>query len=147
MKLLLGVCLVFPFISFAQNIQIDSCGLNNDSRLTKYEVDYFNEALDNQCCDSLELASCRILFLSGNLGFQASSKQHFFQSSGKPWFDQDDYPSMELIVLRSDERMLLPEYDAVLVTWSKIKCTEKMRKRFIANAIKNASRTENQPTE
>ena len=131
----------------AQNIQIDSCGLDNNSSLSSFEVEYFKIALGQYNIDTLALSDYRILFLSGNLGTKASSKQHFFESSGKPWFDQDDYPSMELIVLTNEERKLLPEYDAILVTWSKIKCTEKMRKRFLANAIKNASPTENQPTE
>ena len=147
MKLYSYFILLFPLIVKSQDVQIDSCGIDNNSRLTSYEITYFEKALRNKFHDSVDLSDYRILFLHGNFGAHGSSKQHFFGKSGKPWFSENDYPSMELIVLTNEERKLLPEYDAILVTWSKIKCTEKMRKRFLANAIKNASPTENQPTE
>ena len=147
MKVFFSFLLVIPWISLSQNIQIDSCGLDNHSSLSSFEVEYFKIALEKYNIDTLALSDYRILFLHGNFGAHGSSKQHFFESSGKPWFSENDYPAMELIVLTNEERKRLPEYDAILVTWSKIKCTEKMRKRFLANAIKNASPTENQPTE
>lgn len=142
MKVFFSFLLIIPWISLSQNIQIDSCGLDNSARLNRFEVDYFKIGLGHQNIDTRALSDYRILFLSGNLGIKASSKQHFFESSGKVWFSENDFPSMELIVLTNEEQKRIPEYDAILVTWSKIKCTEKMRKRFLANAINHASQTD-----
>lgn len=142
MKLILFILLVIPLTSAAQDVQIDSCGLDNNSRLSTFEVDYFRAALGKEHIDTLELSSFRVLFLSGNWGAQASSKKHFFENTGKPLFFRNDYPSMELIVLTDKERKKLPEFDALLVTWSKIKCTEKNRKRFINNALINSSQVD-----
>lgn len=69
--------LFFSSQLFGQKIQIDSCGLNNDSRLNNYEVEYFKEAHDYQHNNSLDLVNYRILFLPGNMGSRGSSNNIF----------------------------------------------------------------------
>ncbi|MFM9945619.1 MAG: hypothetical protein ACKVQB_10355, partial [Bacteroidia bacterium] len=47
-RLLLIFTIFLPTILFGQKIIIDSCGLDNDKKLNKYESDYFNKALEKQ---------------------------------------------------------------------------------------------------
>lgn len=135
--IILLASLLIHLTSFSQTTIIDSCGLNNDAALNSNEVLYFNEAFkERSVAEHFNFQDKRILFTSGNWAAMSSSKQHFFESSGKSRYVDGTFPSMQLIVLTGAEKKQFDNHDAILVTWSKLPVSEKNRKKFILNAKK-----------
>ncbi len=134
---LLFLLLFLGNASFAQDILIDSCGINDHSILNEYEVVYFKTALTERGVDSTtELMNKRILFLSGNYGYYHYSKSEFFAKQGKSYYEEKEnpYPQMQLIVNTDQEKLRVKNHDLIVVTWSKIPAEGRARKKFIVNA-------------
>lgn len=135
--ILLIATLLFCFKSQAQNVIIDSCGVNNSSKLNQYEVKYFSTAIDStQLFNGFTFNDKNVLFLDGNYGATIKSKSEFFEQFGKPWFEKKDFPQLQLIVLTDEEKAELSNYDAIVVSWSKIPLSEKNRDKFLENGKK-----------
>ena len=137
------IVVAFIFIctkSQAQQILIDSCGLDDLSELNEYELSYFQKALSvNYSVDYnvLELKEKRILFLSGNYGALPKTKNTFFNFYGKPWFKENDFPHLQIIKLNPEEKETLVGYDLIFISWSKIPVSNRNRSRFIENGRKS----------
>lgn len=57
-------------ISFAQEIKIDSCGVNSSGYLNHYEADYFNEIFRKRPqYKNFRFKGKSIAFAEGNLGY------------------------------------------------------------------------------
>lgn len=126
--------LALCFNAYAQSITMDSCGLDNSAILNSYEVDYFFEAFNSQNVSKKDLADKRIYFATGNYGSQPLTKQEFFNNYAKTRYENMDFPQLQIIHLTDKEKQLIPEYDAIIVCWSKVPAVGKSRKKFIANA-------------
>ena len=124
--------LALCFNAYAQSITMDSCGLDNSAILNSYEVDYFFEAFNSQNVSKKDLADKRIYFATGNYGSQPLTKQEFFDNYARSLFENNDYPQLQIIQLTEEEKQLIPEYDAIIVCWSKISLVGKARERLIS---------------
>lgn len=135
MKILIPIItfLALCFNAYTQSITMDSCGLDNSAILNSYEVDYFFEAFNSQNVSKKDLADKRIYFATGNYGSQPLTKQEFFDIYARSRFEIGDYPQVQIIHLTEEEKQLIPEYDEIIVCWSKISAIGKARKKFIAN--------------
>ena len=122
----------------AQDIIIDSCGIDDSPTLNQYEIQYFQEALSSYQLEKLEdLKSKRVLFLTNNYGANHKSKSEFFNQDCKPWFEDNDYPSLQLIMLTAKEKLEIGDYDTIIISWSKIPVTDRNREEFIENGIQH----------
>lgn len=129
--------LLFCINIHAQDIIIDSCGINDLPILNQSEINYFQKAFEiNQIQNFMDLTDKRILFQSNNYGIIHRSKSEFFNHDCKPWFTHNDYPHLQLIILTADEKIEIKNYDAIIISWSKIPVSDRNRKKFIANGIK-----------
>ncbi len=130
--------LMFCANTYAQDIIIDSCGVDDSPLLNQYEIHYFQNAIGSYQMENLEeLTNKRILFLTNNYGAIHRSKTEFFNKDCKPWFANDDYPSLQLIILTAEEKLEIGDYDAIVISWSKIPVSDRNRKKFIGNGINN----------
>jgi hypothetical protein len=102
---------------FAQDILIDSCGLDDKSRPSTYEVNYFNQTFSR---DSFNFADKKIAFTYGNFGKTIVSKKKYFIDYVKPWVKNGGHPSQFLLVLTTDEKIKSGGFDAIIVVWSKV---------------------------
>ncbi len=143
-RTILIATLLFCFKSQAQNVIIDSCGVNDSAKLNQYEVIYFNSALDStQLFDGFTFNDKNVLFLNGNYGAMIKSKSEFFEQFGKPWFEKEDFPQLQIIILTDKEKAELKNYDAIVVSWSKIPLSERNRDKFLENGKKEVLKTTN----
>ncbi|MEZ4885140.1 MAG: hypothetical protein R3E32_10475 [Chitinophagales bacterium] len=123
------------FISFlqsanAQTLQIERCGTDNQPLLNECEVEYFNTSLKENRGE-FDFEGKRIAFAEGNWGANLSSKNRYFEVFGKPRFEQNGSVANQLIVLTEAEKEVSPEYDAIIVSWSKVQVQNKRRAKLI----------------
>ncbi len=121
---------LFPTILFGQSIVIDSCGLNTDRKLNKYEADYFNISLEKQR-DNFDFIDKNIAFTYGNFGRTNISKKEYFDRWGRTYYKQDSHVVDILLVLTAEEKIKSGGYDAIIVSWSKIGIGKKHKKIII----------------
>lgn len=121
-----------------QEIQIDKCGVNDDATLNKYEAYYFQSAIDSKTTGPFIFEGKRILFLDGNYGAQASSKQSFFEKHAKPYYQDKVFPHLQVIILDEAEQSQLKGYDAIIISWSKVPVSTRNRKKFVKNGMEQA---------
>ena len=126
---------IFTSTSCAQDIVIDSCGLDNNPTLNPFEIAYFDEGLKYWKPNDFNFEQKKILFLRGNYGAMTNSKSDFFEHSGKPRYANNDFPSIQLIVLSQEEKTAFPNCDAIIISWSKIPVSKRNRKKFLKNAL------------
>lgn len=138
-NVLLGV-LTFFFLQFAhaQNLQLDNCGIDNEVLLNECEAAYFNEILKEQR-GTFDFEGKRLAFRDGNWGTGRSSKKRYFEVYGKPRYEQNSSIANQLIVLTEAEKTLQPDYDAIIVSWSKMGIQNKRRLKL----IKSINKTQN----
>ncbi len=122
---------VFYFViiySFGQNL--DSCGVDNNSKLTVFESKYLNEYLKNQR-DTFDLTDKEIIFVTGSSASKIGGKKEYF-SDIKEWNKNNSNIATNLIILTSEEKIESGGYDAILTYWVKFlpnkkKIFEKMK--------------------
>lgn len=94
---------------------------NNNKKLDAAESDYLNKEFINRQLD-FDFSGKSIAFTSNTTFI---SKSLWFESN---WNHNE--PAVQLIKLTKEEKETLG-YDAILVTWCKVKITKKLRKRLI----------------
>lgn len=129
----LAIILVFiSQICIAQEIEIDSCGLNNSPKLNKYESAYFNQTIDNQRKRfDFNFNDKSIAFAYGNYGNGLITKDEYFEKWGRDYFIGNSSVYNQLFVLTAEEIKESGGFDAIIVSWSKIGLTKKHRKKLI----------------
>lgn len=127
--------LIFVFatqICLGQEIKIDSCGIDNSIGLNQYEVQYFNQVLENQRKRSdFDFSGKLIGFTYGNFGKGLHSKREYFDKWGKEYFRKNSNVSNQLFVLTEEEKYNSGGYDAIIVSWSKIMLSSKDKNKII----------------
>ena len=132
----IAVLIMFCTNINAQDILIDSCGIDNSPFLNQYEIEYFQKAIGLEN----DLTFKRVLFLSGNYGTSWKPKNKFFSQDCKPLFVRHDYPALQSIILTAEEKLEMGDYyDVIFISWSKIPVSDRNRKKFIKNGKKNAN--------
>ena len=132
LKLRLLIWTVFlSTVSSAQAILIDSCGLNTDSKLSKYESAYFNGQLSKQR-GNFDFVDKKVGFAYGNFGKTVVSKKEYFDRWGRDYFKRDSHVVDILLILTADEKVKSGDFDAIIVSWSKIMIDNKHRQKIIS---------------
>ncbi len=114
----------------AQQIQIDSCGQSSAALLNPYEAAYFNQTLQGQR-GRFDFQGKRVAFAEGNFGKSIRDKKSYFIKDGKPRFKQQSTVANQLLLLTGAEKKILPGYDAIIVSWSKMSIKGKKRRALI----------------
>ena len=137
MKLLTILLILSINICLAQEIQVDSCGLNNSAELNKFEIQYFKQELSKQLKrNNFDLIDKKIGFAHGNFGKKIITKQEYFDSWGRSYFNNNSHVVNQLIILEAEERVNSGGYDAIIISWSKIMVTGIHRRKLIENLKK-----------
>lgn len=114
-NLLLFICLSFSLN--AQNLLLDSCGINDQSILTKSEATFLNEYFkDNR--DGFDFTSKKIIFVTGSAGKQIGTKKAYFATL-KSYQQNNLKISTHLIPFSEKEKKESNGYDAILSYWTK----------------------------
>lgn len=127
---------LFLQMADAQNLQMNKCGIDNESLLNECEAAYFNEIMAEHR-GKFDFEGKQIAFAEGNWGANLSSKKRYFEVHGKPRYEQNNSVSNQLIILTESEKALLPQYDAILVSWSKLHVQKKSRAKLIQRIQKD----------
>ncbi len=114
MKYFLTTFFYFFLISSYGQI-LDSCGIDNNPKLTIYESKYLNEYLKNQR-DTFNLTGKQIIFVTGSGGSVIGEKKKYF-SDIKEWNNNNLRIATELVILTSEEKIESGGYDAILTYW------------------------------
>jgi hypothetical protein len=116
MKYFLTTVYYFILIySFGQNL--DSCGVDNNSKLTIFESKYLNEYLKNQR-DTFDLTGKQIIFVTGSSARTIGEKKEYFTDI-KEWNLRNSKIATDLVVLTREEKIESGGYDAILTYWVK----------------------------
>ena len=114
----------------------DSLGLDNNSRLTKYEAEYFNSEFKDWRKD-LDFADKKVAFLTGKTANKHLTKTDYFKEVKSSLKDNHGMTHSALF-LTGEEKLKSGGYDAIVVSWV-ILLTDK-RRRQIIDELKAASR-------
>jgi len=129
MKYFLTTFFYFIIIySFGQ--KIDSCGIDNNSKLTVFESKYLNEYLKNKR-DTFDFTGKKIIFITGSSGKTIGKKKDYFLNINE-WNLSNSKIATELFVLTREEKIQSGGCDAILTYWvmimpNKKKIIEKLK--------------------
>ncbi|MDB5013789.1 MAG: hypothetical protein JWQ25_1991 [Daejeonella sp.] len=127
---LLTLCaLIFTIVVKGQSVNIDSCGLDNKSKLTKWEIVYFKESIE--ALRSIDLENKIFAFASGNFGNTIITKKDYFDRWGRKYYNNKNNVVNTLIVLTKEEKQLSGGYNYIIISWTKILPAGKSRKKLI----------------
>lgn len=122
---------VLSFMSLpAQDFDISQCGLDSTHTLNTDEAAYFNEILAEQR-ESFDFTGKRLAFATGNNGHFTSNKYQYFAQDGRRRFENGQIVVNQLIILTEEEKVHLPEVDAIVVSWSKMTIESKKREKLV----------------
>jgi hypothetical protein len=133
--------ITFTLGAKGQSINIDSCGLDNKSILTKWEMEYFKESI--KTLKSIELENKLFAFACGNSGNTVISKKDYFDKWGRDYYNRNADVSNILFSLTEEEKSLSGGYDFIIVSYSKtviagesrIKLIERVKRYTEANQL------------
>lgn len=128
---------LFKLSSSVCQIQLDSCGIDNKSELNRYEVSYLDSIFS---MSDFTFENKTILFSIGNYGHNKITKNQYFNDVKNWWKHHNDRIHEDLIILTESEKMKFGNYDAIIISWSKIPLTEKTRIKFLRNISKENSK-------
>jgi hypothetical protein len=117
-----------------QSIKIDSCGLDNKSVLTNWEIEYFKQSI--KTLKSIDLENKMLAFAHGNFGSNVISKKDYFEKWGREYYTRNIVVSNILIKLTEEEKLLSGGYEYIIISWSKILPAGKNRKKLIEKVLR-----------
>lgn len=137
MKKLLILLTLISKLSFGQTLILDSCGTDSYPLLTANEVVYFNQLFEKQRLDTqFDFDGKKIGFAYGNFGKEIISKKDYFEKWGKTYLKDKKLITNQLIILSEKEKIASGGLDAIIVSWSKIKLSEKDKQNLINKLAK-----------
>ena len=119
MKLLLLLLCLLSFNISAQ--QLDSCGLNNDSKLNANEAAYFNKRYQ-ETRGEFNFLHKRLIFITGGTGGILGSKRKYFDYV-KEWkveYGRDYIGGSTLMPFTEAQRSESGGHDAIVTYWTKL---------------------------
>jgi hypothetical protein len=128
------ICFIFILTvqySLSQEMSIDSCGLNDEALLNKYESIYFNETFEKQR-DGFQFEGKRIAFFEGNFGRNRNTKSEYFERWGRGWYLEESNLADMIVILTEQEKSDSGGYDAILVSWSKPGLPKAARRKVVS---------------
>ena len=112
-----------------QTINIDSCGLDVRSVLTKWEIEYFKTSI--RTLQPIDLENKMFAFAYGNFGKTVINKKDYFEKWGRDYYMRNSGVRNILLKLTEEEKILSGGYDYIIVSWSKTLAAGKSRKKLI----------------
>ena len=128
--------LFFPDL-IGQTILIDSCGIDDNAFLNRYEIECFQ----NSTSRDIDFKDKKIAFFYGNYGKNRITKKEYFDRWGKKYFHQKSRVSNQYLLFSEEEKERSSGYDIVIVSWSKIRISERMRRRIIKKLSRKKKRS------
>lgn len=116
-------------VANGQTLNIDSCGLDNSSILTKWEIEYFKKSI--RALQAIELENKMFAFAYGNFGRTVINKKDYFEKWGRDYYTRNSGVSNILLKLTEEEKILSGGYDYIIVSWSKTLPAGKSRKKLV----------------
>lgn len=116
MKLfIISILLFCSFSVFSQNI--DSCGYDNNPKLTIQESNFLNEYF-KETRGSFDFSNKKIIFVTGPSGNDISTKSDFFNEIKK--MIEPNKLVASILILSDKEKLETGGYDAILIYWVKV---------------------------
>lgn len=106
---------------------IDSLGLDNNPRLTKYEAEYFNNEFKDWR-EEFDFTDKKVAFLTGSTANKHLTKTDYFNEVKSRL--KDNYGMTHSALYLTEEEKLKSGYDAIVVSWVKL-LTDKRRRQII----------------
>jgi hypothetical protein len=106
---------------------IDSLGLDNNLRLTKYEAEYFNNEFKDWRKE-FDFTYKKIAFLTGSTANKHLTKTDYFNEVKSRL--KDNYGMTHSALYLTEEEKLKSGYDAIVVSWVKL-LTDKRRRQIM----------------
>ena len=104
-------------------------GLDDNAVLTDYESEYFNNKYKDRK-NKIDFTEKKIAFFIGNNGSRIQTKKDYFNSIKDRLTCGYDDSFDEIITLTNSEKKESGGYDAIILSWSKIKPTAKFENRM-----------------
>jgi hypothetical protein len=115
--------LLLFLLSFRLSAQrLDSCGLDNNPALNKYEAAYFNTRFQETRGD-FSFVNKQLIFITGESGSVLGSKRSYFDNV-KEWQSEhgrDYIGGSNLIPFTAAQRLQSAGHDAIVTYWTKIR--------------------------
>jgi hypothetical protein len=106
---------------------IDSLGLDNNPRLTKYEAEYFNNEFKDWRKE-FDFTDKKVAFLTGSTANKHLTKTNYFNEVKSRL--KDNYGMTHSALYLTEEEKLKSGYDAIIVSWVKL-LTDKRRRQIM----------------
>ena len=133
MKFTIAFIFLLVINSIESQIQLDSCGVDNKLELNIYESNYLDSIFS---ISNFTFENKKVEFRMGNYGHLQLTKSRYF-TDVKAWLNSDDGRIHEdVIILTEDEKINYGNYDAIIISWSKISVTEGTRIKFLKTIVK-----------
>lgn len=136
LKILLVVNLLF-FSNLATSQNLDSLGLNDNSKLNSYESTFLNVQLERQCKRAeFDFSGKQIGFATGHgpKHYGVLTKTEFFQQVKNYYHSTNSHiENLILVIFTEQERQESGGYEAAIVSWSKFAIDDKARQELIVN--------------
>ena len=127
-----------------QILVIDSCGVNSNPSLNKFEAQYFNQTCQKQRNGScFDFSNKTIGFAFGNFGNELVTKAEYFERWGKDYYKRNSDVVNQLIVLTDEEKKHSGGYDAIVVSWSKFVISQRSKEKLIKKLKRSRSMFDN----
>ncbi len=126
--------LILRFGLFGQTI--DSLGLDNNARLTKYESEYFNNEFKDWRKE-FDFTDKKVAFITGSSASKHQTKTHYFKEVTDR-LKHNLKMSHSPVFLTQEEKIESGDYDVIVLYWVKV-MTDKRRRKII-DELKAASR-------
>lgn len=135
------ICTTFFLLSNSPGIaqlNPDSLGLNDNPLLNDMEARYFNiQTLHYR--GEFDFSSKKVgLFMEKN-GKHMVSKKEYFDNWAREHLNKKDFGQNQLFVLSKEEKELSNGFDAIIVSWSDKKISEK-RKQHLVRKLRTFSK-------
>ena len=133
-------------ILVAQVAEIEKCGLDDHPKLESYEANYFNQVYEDKK-GTFDFSGKVIAFYTGSAGTTKSSKSNYFgglrnTTKGDKNIHAWQAGGTQLLILTNEEKELSGGYDAILVSWSKLRKEGKSRTKLVKR-LKNTLTNKN----
>lgn len=128
MKLIYLVPILFGFTTITAQ-SLDSVGLDDDPILNTSEAELLQSIVVGSE-NGYSLNHKKAAFITGSAASRFEVKSDFFQHSILPWTSIGRCPSMSIVILTEEEKILSGGYDVLVLAWVVV-LTKGRRKRIV----------------
>jgi hypothetical protein len=123
----LQMIMAFPIYAFGQ--QYDDIRVGQEYELTDDEANHLNLTLNDKRGD-FDFIGKKVGFAIGSSNYRLRTKEEYFTES-KKYQESGANIINYLIILNDEEKIQSGGIDVIIISWSKIRVTEKAKSRLI----------------